>query len=33
MIIVASGFMHGTMWKVAKLYGAAATSEKPVQIP
>jgi CheY-like chemotaxis protein len=31
-IIVASGFMQGTMLKAAKLFGAAATLDKPVPI-
>jgi CheY-like chemotaxis protein len=30
--IVVSGFMQGTMLKAAKLFGAAATLDKPVQI-
>jgi len=29
-IIVASGFMHGTLLNAAKLFGAAATLDKPV---
>jgi two-component system response regulator EvgA len=31
-IIVASGFMQGTMLRAAKLFGAAATLDKPVPI-
>jgi CheY-like chemotaxis protein len=31
-IIVVSGFMQGTMLKAAKLFGAAATLDKPVQM-
>jgi CheY-like chemotaxis protein len=30
-IIVASGFMQGTLLKAAKLFGAVATLDKPVQ--
>ena len=32
-IIVASGFMQGTMLKAARRFGAAATLDKPLQIP
>jgi CheY-like chemotaxis protein len=31
-IIVASGFMQGTMLNAAKLFGAVATLDKPVEI-
>jgi CheY-like chemotaxis protein len=31
-VIVVSGFMQGTMLKAAKLFGAVATLDKPIEV-